>query len=291
MKASEREKGRCATCGRLGYCDDHHPLSRAHVPEATVPACVTICHPVLNERQAIAGMVRDHEGERTEGEHFWAFASGLVGVLFVQGLSSVRIGEEELHRQQVATATLGRVLDLVYRTAGEAGIGGPNPRKTDLRVAGRRRSRNPDRSRPHRPPPEPDPSTDLERAGQLARCMLGAIAALPRSDLFDDIAEAWGLLVARLPNVSLRLHELAARGREPDMFECLREGARRLDAAIAALARVERVDDIPGAWRRTAPFAEFSPHAFAFLRELAAAETADQGEAALDRLRAAVYAG
>lgn len=290
MKVSERAKGVCATCGRIAYCDAHHVLGRAHVPDVTVPACVRTCHPVLNERQAIAEMVRDHGSRRGEGEAFWAFASGLGDVLFVRGFSSARIKEGELQRQEAAITTLGRMVDLVYRAAGEIGIAGPNPRKTDLRVAGRRRSRNPDRSRPNQRPPAPDPATDFEPSDQLARCVRGAIASLPRSDLFGDIVEAWGLLVARLPNVSLRLHELAVRGREADLFEGLREGTRRLDEGIAAFARVERIEDFAAAWPYTARFAAFFSSASAFLRDLAAAETADQGEAALDRLRTAVYA-
>lgn len=118
------------TCGRLSYCDDHHPLGRAHVPSVTISACVRTCHRVLNERQAIAGMVRDHSAERGEAEQVWAFASGLADVLFVRGLGSTRIGEAQLDREQLEIATLGRALDLVMRAVGDPGISGPNPRKT-----------------------------------------------------------------------------------------------------------------------------------------------------------------
>ena len=285
---SDRAKALCATCGRLSYCDDHHPLGRAHVPRVTIPACVHTCHPVLNERQAIAGMVRDHDEPREEAEHMWAFASGLADVLFVRGLGSTRIDKARLNREQLEIATLGRVVDLVTRSLGEPGIGGPSPRKTDLRVAGRRRSRNPDRSRPHRLHPEPDAATDLERSDQIARAVQSAIASLPRVDLSSDIVDAWDLVVARLPNVHARLTELADRGREADLFEVLKEADRHRAAAIAALGEVKVTADLGHVLPHAGPFSASFAHALAFLVELAGADCADRAEAAVDRFRAAV---
>ena len=243
---------------------------------------------MLNERQAIAGMVRDHDEPREEAEHMWAFASGLADVLFVRGLGSTRIDKARLNREQLEIATLGRVVDLVTRSLGEAGICGPSPRKTDLRVAGRRHSRNPNRSRPHRPHPEPDAATDLERSDSIARAVQGAMTSLPQVDLSRGIAKTWDLFVARLPRVYARLNELATRGREADLFEALQEVDRHRAAAIAALGEVESTADLGQALPHAAPFASHFARALAFLVELASAESADRAEAALDRFRAAV---
>jgi len=282
---SERTKGVCATCGRLAYCDDHHPLGRAHVPGVTISACVRDCHLILNERQAISGMVRDHAVQRGEAEQLWAFVSGLGDVLLVRGFGSTRIGQGKLERELLEIATLGRVVDFVTRSLGEVGIGGPSPRKTDLRVAGRRRSRNPDRSRPHRSAPEPDAATDLEQADQLARTVLGAIASLP---LAREVSEAWGLFVTRFSNAYVRLHELADRGREADLFGCLREVDRHREAAITALGEVRRHRDLGQALAPAAAFQRSFGHALSFLADLARADTGDRAEAALDRFQAAV---
>jgi len=226
--------------------------------------------------------------QRGEGEQFGAFASGLGDVLFVRGFSSARMDEQDLQRQQVAIATLGRMIDLVYRSLGETGVAGPNPRKTDLRIAGRRRSRNPDRSRPHQRPPASDPATELERSDQLARCVLGAIKSLPHGHLFEDLLDVWEALVTRLPAVSSLLYELEARGREPDLFECLREGTGRLGGAIAEFAAVSTVEGFASAWSAVGPFTAFIDCTLSFVRDLTTAATAEEVEVALERYHAAV---
>ena len=212
---------------------------------------------------------------------------GLADVLFMRGLGSTRIGEAQLDREQLEIATLGRALDSVMRAVGEPGISGPSPRKTDLRVAGRRRSHNPDRSRPHRPHPEPDPAADLERSDQIVHAVQGAIASLPRVGLSRGITEAWDLFVPRLPNVYAHLEQLAEREREADLFEALKEVDRHRVAAIAPLGEVKGTAHLGHALAHAATFATHFGHALSFLVELASADSADRAEAALDRLRAA----
>src|ERR1039458_7377315 len=154
------------TCGRVGICDDHHWMAEAHAPDVTTPACVASCHPVLTERQMIGGIVRDHNVDRSDAEDVWAFQRGMSDLLHLFALSFPALGPEEAERDERMTVSLGRALDLTLRAAGEDGVQGPDPRANDLRVAGRRHFRRPDRSKPLRDAPPFDESTALDRMKQ-----------------------------------------------------------------------------------------------------------------------------
>jgi hypothetical protein len=283
-----RERRLCPTCGRVGYCDVHHPMGRAHVPDVVVDACVRVCHPVLGERHRNAGVVLDHGVERGAGEDVWAFASGIGDLLFLLAWNTPELGEQEARAAEAIDVAQGRVLDLVARAAGGDGIGGPEPRRNTMRIARRRHKRNADQSTPALNAPRSDPDTARERMAQLGEAFAGAMGAMTAHGASGEYVNAARVIADRQAVLFERFNELEDRGRADDLYACIQVGLDHRAATTDALQAVAQVNDLPERWPTAQAYEEFISRYTTFMVELSEATDADAAEQALDQLTAAV---
>jgi hypothetical protein len=236
----------------------------------------------------IGGIVRDHDVDRSDAEDVWAFLRGTSDLLHLVALSVPELGAEEASRDERMTVSLGRALDMASRAAGEDGIEGPNPRANDLRVAGRRHFRRPDRSKPLRDAPPFDESTALDRMKQLTETLVRAQDSLPDRLTRPEMKAAARDIAASMDAVFAGVGMLSDRGRDDDLFACLREGFRRARAVNESLETAESLADIDRAGPAMADYDEFRDCYLAFIQTVAKADGADAAERTLDRLMASV---
>lgn len=287
--ASPRERRICPTCGRFGYCEDHHPLGEVHAPTVTIPSCVAECHPVATERQRRAGVTLEHDEEHPFAEKLWAFNAGLSDLLVLSAYHNPRFGEPEARAIERSAVALGRLTDKASRAAGEAGIQGPDPRGNAIRIARRRRSRNPDHSFPSRPQPF-DPEAAGDRIGEIFAVLGDATAAMPQVDGLDDMKQLADLVCNNFGHLSQRFDELEAQGRSETLARCIAVGVDHRQAATEAFESVENLDDASEITPIIQRYTAYITRYFAFTVELCEASDVHEAEAALDRFASAVVA-
>ena len=186
------------------------------------------------------------------------------------------------------TVSLGRMLDLTFRTAGETGIQGPNPRVNDLRVARRRHWRPRDFNKPRRAAPPFDETTALERFKALLEMLTRAQHALPEQ--LDDpaIRNAAHRLTQSADSVLRGVGWLDQRGRRPEVSACIREVLRRRTSVNRKLEAVETLAEGGRALPALDSYDESIRAYIEFGLALGQARDAEEAEAALDRLIAAL---
>lgn len=285
--ASPRKRRICATCGRFGYCEDHHPLGEVHAPAVTLPSCVAECHPVLSERQRRAGVALEHGQAHSFAERLWALNAGLSDLLVLSAFHNPRFGEPEARAIERSTVALGRLTDKASRAAGEAGVEGPNPRRNAIRVARRRRSRNPDRSYPSRPQPF-DPETAGDRMVEIFAALSDAAAAMPQVDGLHEIKRVADLVGNGFDHLSRLFAELERRGWSETLARCIAIGVDHRQAATEALETVENLDDAGAVAPIVHAYTAYIARYLAFTVQLCEASDADEAEAALQRFASAV---
>jgi hypothetical protein len=256
-------------------------MGSAHTPEVTIASCWE-CHAVLNERQADAGMVRDHSVERSDQETAYAFDAGLSGALSLLALHHPALGPEVAASEDLFAARMGRVLDVVGRAAGEPAIGGPEPRRNDLRRAGRR-GRREDRSQPRHSTGIAGPAGDRERMVEIASAVGGAVAALPQAEQLGQ----WGRDVQHTTDHAAELYDrnewLESIGRGEDLAAVCAHGShiqRAYEKAVAPIDQVEEYVEAVPDHRRVMMFSE---RWMAFLLDLLDAGTPADAGVVLDK--------
>lgn len=285
--AERREKQLCPTCGRVSYCDRHHPLGEVHAPAITIPSCIDQCHPTASERQQVAGVALEHDRELPFAERLWAFDSGLSDLLFLTAFNKPYLGEPEARAVERSASAVGRLADRVARSVGEPGIEGPSPRANAMRLAGRRTWRRPDRSVPAEPHPF-DPETAPQRVQALLGVVAEAIETMPPHDRVDEVLSLAQSITESISVLGERCGELEARGHGPTLMRCLAVGRDHRQTATEALERVHTPRDGYEAAPAIQSYTAYGDSFLAFLRELSEARDVEEAEAALRRLADAV---
>jgi hypothetical protein len=268
----------------MACCDEHHPLGRAHAPRIVIDACRFECHRVLSERQLRAGVVLDHGVERSDVEDVWALLSGVGDELFLLAHSAPSLGPEAARAGEALMVQLGRLLDMVAREAGEDGIGGPEPRRTGMRVARRGGS---ERCAPRRKPPRYREATERPRTQAIASVVASALSTVVPEGVARDEVDLAVLVATRFGAIADRLAELEACGRGNDLRACFAYGRGLLAALTGELQGLATLDGWNVRESSLVGVGAYAKPALQFVRELAQAPDTSSAEQALDRLLAA----
>ena len=282
--AERRHKSICPTCGRAAVlCEKHHPLGSAHAPKVTIDECVVSCHPVLGERHLDGGVQLDHDANRSEAESAWALLRGLSDLNTLLALNTPWLAEPAAERTERLGMTSGRLVDMLYRSGGDGCIAGPDPRANDLRRAGRRGRRVTDISRPRKPAPPPNPSSDGDRMKALLEAFAGAIGYLAADAQMPRVEARLRRLAGSSDELAERFHELERRGREDEFKEALDHSAGALlDTLILQLQQLEEPEDLIGSQHELMRIAPMTDRFFRFAEALLDTNDADQWEALLE---------
>ena len=230
----------CVVCGRADVLENHHPVGRARVPNATVPLCRR-CHDQQSERQRQAGV--DLEGASSDPvEDLWAFAVGFQSLL---SASAAGIGCGVDVRAERAFVGLVRE---VIRSCSQLpdAVVGPDPIANAVRDGRRTRSRRRQLARVVASAAE---AVSVPAAGEAVWSVIVAVAAVvdrflgtnDRNEPFVQTLKS----IAATTALPARLLELESHPRHADIGPILHSDHELLCELLEQSATVGDASAIP----------------------------------------------